>query len=625
MKELDNFSEEVDAISPDQQTESFPPLKLMFIAGWFGLITGLLEAFFLIGWRHFVKESPITVSLHALWMAPVAEMIIFILLACVPAFLYWQFPRLFTLRIVYFFFALFFFVALFLLFPQLNIYAKLILAIGLAVQTARLIVKHQKGFYQLVRRSSFWLAAIVAVLALGTFAWQALTERNALAKLPPPATNSMPNVILITLDTVRAKNLSLYGYERQTTPQLEKLAKDGVVFEQAIATAPWTLPSHGSIFTGQYPHEFSFGWTESFKTSHETLAEELGRQGYESAGFAANLIYCTRAIGIARGMTHYEDYPVSLGQTILSASLGRAISNSGFVRQLTGFRDTLNRKQAEEINDDFLSWLSSRHQDRPFFAFLNYFDAHEPILPPAPFNEQFGSANTDEKLQYHGVDIEFINKHDWSEQEAQKYRNAYDNSIAYLDHQLGELFAKLSEKGLLDNTLVIITADHGELLGEHGIYGHGSSLYIETLRVPLLIRFPSRIPKGMRIQKPVSLRDLPATVLDFLGEENQTQFAGESLRKTWDKEAGEENSTEQKVIFSELSSDSSFAESWYPASKGGMQSLITEQYHYIRNDDGSEEFFDRKNDPNELQNLAQTQEAQKLLEEFRSALKNKIS
>ena len=290
-----------------------------------------------------------------------------------------------------------------------------------------------------------------------------------MTKLPSPVSNSTPNVILITLDTVRAKNLSLYGYQRQTTPQLEKLAKDSVVFEQAIATAPWTLPSHGSIFTGQYPHQFSFGWTEPFKTSHETLADELGRRGYESAGFAANLIYCTRAIGIARGMIHYEDYPVSLGQTILSASLGRAISNSGFVRQLTGFRDTLNRKQAEEVNDDFLSWLSSRNQDRPFFAFLNYFDAHEPLLPPAPFNEQFGSAKTDEKLQYHGVDIEFINKHDWSEQEAQKYRNAYDNSIAYLDYQLGELFAKLSEKGLLDNTLVIITADHGELLGEHGI------------------------------------------------------------------------------------------------------------------------------------------------------------
>ena len=156
-------------------------------------------------------------------------------------------------------------------------------------------------------------------------------------------------------------------------------------------------------------------------------------------------------------------------------------------------------------------------------------------------------------------------------------------------------------------------------------YGHGSSLYIETLHVPLLIRFPSRIPKDLRIQEPVSLRDLPATVLDILGEENQNQFAGESLRKTWDKESSKASSTEQKVIFSELLSDSSFAESWYPASKGGMQSLITEQYHYIRNGDGGEELFDRKNDPNELQNLAQTQEAQKVLEEFRSALKNKIS
>ena len=143
-QKLDNFSGEVDTISPDQQTEFFPQLKLLFVAGWFGLLIGLLEAFYLIGWRHFIRESPISVSLHALWMAPLAEMIILIVLACVPTFFYWQFPRLFTLRVVYFFFALFSFVALFLLFPQLNIYAKLILAAGLAVQTARLIAKHQK-------------------------------------------------------------------------------------------------------------------------------------------------------------------------------------------------------------------------------------------------------------------------------------------------------------------------------------------------------------------------------------------------------------------------------------------------------------------------------------------------
>jgi arylsulfatase A-like enzyme len=445
-------------------------------------------------------------------------------------------------------------------------------------------------------------------------------ERASVAKLPPAAQNA-PNVLLITMDTVRAENLSLYGYERDTTPQLKKLAKDGVVFEQAIAPSSWTLPSHAGIFTGMSPNELSFGWNRPLKPSNLTLAEALGQKGYESAGFAANLLFCTKEIGIGRGMIHYEDYPVSAGQTLLSASLGRVISNSALMRRLTGYNDSLTRKNAETINDDFLRWLSSRGQNRPFFAFLNYFDAHEPLLPPAPFSERFGPAEIGQELFYqtNGIDIKYNKKHDWSEREALKYRNAYDNSIVYLDQKLGELFAELSERGILENTVVIVTSDHGELLGERGLYGHGSSLYAETLRVPLLIRFPPRMPKDARVRNLVGLLDLPATVLDLTGDENQTAFPGSSLRRFFDERPVGSNEAAPAMIFSELRD--AFVPSWYPGSKGDMQSLMTEQYHYIHNGDGKEELYDRKADPKELNDLAKSAEAQKVLEEFRNDLK----
>ncbi len=319
-------------------------------------------------------------------------------------------------------------------------------------------------------------------------------------------------------------------------------------------------------------------------------------------------------------MVHYEDYKTSLGQMVLSASLGRAITNIGLIRRAIGYRDTLNRKSAEMLDDDFLDWLSSRDPKRPFFAFLNYFDAHGPLLPPAPFDRQFVPNRPDVLLDYNTNDIDYLVHRNWSESDVEKLRNAYDSSLTSLDHQIGVLFDKLSEKGLSDNTVVIITSDHGESLGEHGLVGHGTSLYIQTLRVPLLIRFPSRVPRGARVKQTVSLRDLPATVLDLIGAASQNVFPGESLGRYLGETAREPDLNEHHMILSELR-HTSWMDPQDPASKGDMKSLVSEQYHYIHNGDGSEELFDRGADPEELQNLVSTAENQEVLEEFRSALK----
>ena len=228
-----------------------------------------------------------------------------------------------------------------------------------------------------------------------------LKERREASRPLPPGDS--PNVLLIVLDTVRADRLSLYGYRRPTSPTLERLAKRGIRFDEARATAPWTLPSHASMFTGRWPHELDVDWYTPLGTKFPTLAEYLGSRGYATAGFVANVHYCSYEFGLDRGFTHYEDYVLEpltplrmccLGDLALkgvahvgwtlSSSLGASPflprKDSAFWRILA----TDPKKDAGSINREFLDWLSHRREPaRPFFAFLNYFDAHSPyLLPP---------------------------------------------------------------------------------------------------------------------------------------------------------------------------------------------------------------------------------------------------
>ncbi|HET9530264.1 MAG TPA: sulfatase, partial [Blastocatellia bacterium] len=452
--------------------------------------------------------------------------------------------------------------------------AALVLAAGLAIHASRLIGAYGAGFYSLIRRTTVWMVIIVVGLAVGVFGWEKLAERRAIGALPPAAAGG-PNILFIVLDTVRAKSMSLYGHTRQTTPQLEQLAKSGVVFERALATAPWTLPSHGSMFTGRFPYELSADFEKPLDSTYPTLAEFVRDRGYFTAGFSANMGYCGYESGLSRGFIHYDDYPLSLEQVVLSSSLYRTLINANNLVLEVGA--TPNRKSAEEINSDFLAWLSGK-EERPFFAFLNYFDAHMPYLPPEPFDKKFGAQAT--KL------------------------DAYENCIAYLDHQVGLLFDELKKRGVLENTLVIITSDHGEQFGEHGLTSHGNSLYMPLLHVPLLIIFPSRVPEGVRVREPVTLRDIPATVVDLFELEDESAFPGDSLAGYWNG-ARKPGSEETRRLLSE---------------ERKMKSLLDGRYHYILNKHGVEELYDLESDPAEERNLAETEEGRRECERFRRSL-----
>ncbi len=343
-----------------------------------------------------------------------------------------------------------------------------------------------------------------------------------------------PNVLLIVLDTVRADHLGLNGYDRDTTSNLSRLSRRGVRFAQARSTAPWTLPSHASMMTGRWPHELSTGINHPLDREHATLAEFLAANGYATAGFVANATYCGIETGLDRGFAHFEDHELSLADMLWTTALGQRILLQGPFRperRTGGNPIDYHRKDAAQVRMDMLDWLAHQ-QGRPFFAFLNLYDAHDPYLPPAGFVRRFSaSPRTDTDLPI--FERWFIqDKKKLSPAAIRSVLDAYDDGIAYLDEQVGELIDQLDRDGLLASTLVIITADHGEHLGEHDLYGHASSLYDAEIHVPLLILLPRGEQRGRTVNEQVSLRDLAATVADLTGLGN-SPFPGRSLARHW--------------------------------------------------------------------------------------------
>lgn len=465
-----------------------------------------------------------------------------------------------------------------------------------------------------ISRRQFIQLSIHSLLGLGLSGceWAGIPELLMQDRLPIPAPES-PNIIFIVLDTVRAKSLSLYGYERPTTPNLERFAQNGVIFDRAIAPAPWTLPSHATMFTGRWQHEHMADFSAPLGNFFPTIAEVFSSLGYLTAGFVANTGYCSYESGLQRGFIHYEDYALNPETILLSSSVPRRLVGDENIRAYTGFHELIGRKKAEEINSHFLSWLS-QVRERPFFAFLNYFDAHTPYLPPKPFDEQFGA-----RLK-RGDDR--VPKWDWTQENVQAEVNAYDGAIAYLDHELGKLIDQLNTRQILDNTLVIITSDHGEQIGERNLFDHTNSLYIQTLRVPLVIWYPSKIPQNTRVAQAVSLRDLPRTIFNILGLEGDMAIPGNTLSQYWQNAHSSQPNIRTEIL-SELSKPN-VLEDWFPIARGNMKSIVNDQFHYIRMGDGSEELYNLDEDPDETNNLA-LQLKDTVLAELRKSLESLLN
>jgi arylsulfatase A-like enzyme len=451
---------------------------------------------------------------------------------------------------------------------KIHQWALVLIALGIGIQAARWAASRQDSIIRLARRFALIAGVMVIIPAIGNPPLQRWREKRELANLPPARVGA-PNVLLIILDTVRAASLSLYGHTRRTTPHLEELAARAAVFDHAYVTAPWTLPSHATMFTGLYHHEMAADWLSPLEGQPPTLAEAFRDAGYETGGFVANLFYTQEETGLGRGFNQYHDFVYSEHQFLRTTQLGQFLDT--WKKKDKPVRPTNARKLGHVVTDDFFAWLARKEAARPFFAFLNYFDAHQPYVAPAWLKQRFHS------------DSGLV--------------EGYEAAIAALDIEVARIVDSLEHQGLLQNTIVIVSSDHGEQFGEHGIKDHGNSLYIQALHVPLMI-LDGRAPRGIRISEPISLRDLPRTVATMAGLPDR--FPGQSLTRFWGSPAGD---TESSSLLAEISQGIRLAPG-DPASRGDMKSLIRDDLHLIVNGDGVLELYDLARDPKELVDLS---------------------
>ncbi len=591
--------------------------QLLFIIFWFGLFTGFMEIA-IMGIRRLLGHKIFLVSKFVVWMAPLADIVFFLVVIGFCLLLARSWKGINSIRLVIILGIFFFALTLLFMIRGLHPYAAVVLALGIGIRLSTPVYKRWTSFYKFARNSQWWMAGVLLLTTVGVHGTDFYREWHAWRSLPDARKNS-PNILLIVLDTVRSRNLSLYGYHRKTTPHLEEFARKSVVFEQAISTAPWTLPAHISMFTGRLPHEVSGNWESPLDDTYPTLAEVLTRHGYHTAGFVANTRYCSYEHGLNRGFIHYEDFRISWREVLNSSALTRMIAKNNRVRTLLRTDELLSRKEGYRVNDSFLSWLDKQDRE-PFFVFLNYYDAHTPYLPPAPYDKKFGPG----RRRGHISPIQRL----WesgghlSPEDLQEEIDAYDGAIAYIDDQLNKLFKALEKKGILQNTIIIITSDHGEEFGEHGFFTHGKSLYMLEIHVPLIISLPEQSRVSKRIEHPAIISDIPATIVDLLNLKSDNPFPGESLVRFWNSPAPED-SIPYKFLLSEVDFARNLPDN-YPISRGDMKSIVHGNLHYIKNGDGKEELYDFRQDPDEMENLINSKTSPFDVTVFRNQLEKTV-
>jgi arylsulfatase A-like enzyme len=306
---------------------------------------------------------------------------------------------------------------------------------------------------------------------------------------PSERATARPNLVLVSIDTLRADHLGAYGYGRATSPSIDRLAREGVVFERAYSTSNWTLPAHVSMLTGLYPTRHGAHHPRRAPAAEVgLLPEALGRRGYRSAAVVSTVAFLEKKYGLARGFEVYDDE---------SAFPARFPEASRFVSS--------ERVHARAV--ELLDELGDG--GAPFFLFLHYFDVHADYVPPPPFDRMFAPGD--------GVRLDLPESEEPRRGHAERLAALYDGEIRWVDSWIGRLLDELDRRDLAGRTLVVVTADHGEEFLEHGDWLHGRNLYDTSMRVPLVVRFPGGAHAGRRVTAPVSLVDLGATLLAAAG------------------------------------------------------------------------------------------------------------
>ncbi|MBM4269597.1 MAG: DUF1501 domain-containing protein [Deltaproteobacteria bacterium] len=371
-------------------------------------------------------------------------------------------------------------------------------------------------------------AALVLIAALALAA--ACDRREPPAEARPSAETDeakpgekRPNLLLISVDTLRADHLGSYGYRLPTSPNLDRLASQGVRFADATASWPKTWPSMATLLTGKHPQTTGVRYKPQrpLPAVHETLAEVLGRAGYVTGAVVANA-NLARVFSFDQGFDRFVES--WLAEFEKQTGSGKFENRAGLVKRYTN---------ATIVTDQGIALLDELARDEPFFLWLHYIDPHGPYVPPPEYADLF-------RGEY---PAEIVPEDDLPRYQRQKrgetgetirnlsfYVAQYDREIRYFDDQLARLLADLERRGLRDDTLVVLTADHGESLVEDGYFlEHGRGPYQPTAHVPLIFVLPGRVPSGRVVEEPVGLIDVTPTLLDLLGVPHPEGVQGRSL------------------------------------------------------------------------------------------------
>lgn len=329
-----------------------------------------------------------------------------------------------------------------------------------------------------------------------------------------------PNVLLISIDTLRADHLGCYGYGRATSPNLDRLAREGTLFEQQVSSSSWTLPAHASIFTGL--SDTGHGCTDvdkALEPRFETVAERFHSNGYATAGFFSGP-FLHPAFGFGQGFDLYED----------CTSYGAALDAA---KPVDWAKDDATRKASHEdvanprTFEAFQRWFGA-WDEKPFFAFVHFWDVHYDFTPPPPFDTRF---DPDYTGWVDGRNFFFDERvgPKMAKRDLDHLIALYDGEIAWTDTFLAKIRDELERAGVLDDTVIVITADHGTEFFEHGWKGHRTTLYDEVIHVPLVVRYPKSFPAGMRVAAQTRSVDLAPTLLDLCGLGELRDVSGTSL------------------------------------------------------------------------------------------------
>lgn len=398
------------------------------------------------------------------------------------------------------------------------------------------------------------------------------------------------NVILISIDTLRPDHLGCYGYSRYTSPAIDRIAAEGVLFTDVSATSPWTMPSHATLLTGLYPNRHGVKThLNKLQKKTPTLASVLEAEGYNTMA-----IVSSRSLSPNYGFDHgFETFESMIGWKRDSASIGRIVN------------------RGDEITDRGIKWLKGRDK-RPFFLFLHYYDVHTDLTPKPDYRKMFVRPY---KGQVKGSTSQLVamrNKNIPLKEAGVRHLNdLYDAEIRQLDDVLAGLFQHLDESGLAESTLVIITSDHGEEFMEHGSLLHGRTYFQEVISIPLIMRGPG-VPRGVTIDEPASLVDVAPTVMKHLGLPILEGNEGIDLRLLW----SEERSANPPDRFL-------FAEADHMGEEDDMYRMVRfKNYKLCYNRlTKKSKLFDLKHDPKELNDLSERERKQfealmKGIEEF---------